>query len=169
MKFACEWLPDLVDFNDYGDWTRYEDILYSIFYQDFVATQQLINNKPVNYRKHPYECDKEQAFFHLTSVDYHKTQDPSNRIPDLRRCERIRWIKALIHNWNCPSGIVKIWREPYKSYERLHFLIEEERYLLVIEERKNYFLLITAYYLDRDHELKKKLKKYNKYKQKTPL
>ncbi|MCH5258752.1 MAG: AAA family ATPase [Lachnospiraceae bacterium] len=59
---------------------------------------------------------------------------------------------------------VEVWREPYKSNSRVHILPEEERYMVVVECRKDYCLLITAFYFEHDHSLNKKLKKYDEYK-----
>lgn len=47
---------------------------------------------------------------------------------------------------------------------RVHILLEEERYMVVVECRKDYCLLITAFYFEHDHSLNKKLKKYDEYK-----
>ena len=49
-----------------------------------------------------------------------------------------------------------------------HLLLEEERYMVVLEERKGYFLLITAFYLDYDHALQKQLKHYKQYRSIQP-
>jgi len=116
------------------------------------------------------ELNKEEGFYHVTCQDYNNDGD---RVPDLRRCERIRWVRKFIENYQCNketcticSG-VKVWDEPYKNTFRTHILLEEEKYMVVIEKRHNYCLLITAYYFDREHTLEKKLKKYEKYKAKS--
>lgn len=59
---------------------------------------------------------------------------------------------------------VKVWSEPYKGNSRVHILMEEEKYIVVLEQRKSYNLLITAFYFDHEHMLEKKLKRYQKYK-----
>ena len=88
--------------------------------------------------------------------------------------ERIRWVRAFIENYDCDLSKcedcdgVKIWNEPYKSKTRVHLLLEEERYMVVLEERKGYFLLITAFYLDYDHALQKQLKHYKQYRSIQP-
>ena len=52
---------------------------------------------------------------------------------------------------------------------RFKILFEEERYVVIIEERTDYCLLITAYYLDADHSLRKLLKEYDRAcKQEAP-
>ncbi len=54
-------------------------------------------------------------------------------------------------------------------YSRVHFLFEEERYLVILEKRKTYNLLITAYYLEYDNALEKQLKHYNQFKKQKTL
>jgi hypothetical protein len=173
-SFRCEWLPDTIEFNDYQDWNSYEEVLYQIFINDFVQSHPLLNDKPVKIRKHPMILGKEQTFFHITSVDQtFNPKDPNDRIPDLNRSARLSWVRKIIENYMCRKGccsFIKVWREKYKSYERIHMLFEEVRFMVVVEERETYNLLITAYYIEHDHQLKKKLKKYERYqKQKTPL
>ena len=161
----CVWLPELVLCDDLSKWTEYEQIIYSIFCQDFIETRPQYCGKPVYIRKHPIEQGKEEAFFHVTCQDYSKS---GNRVPDLRRCERIRWVRSFIENYNCDSTQcptcdgVKVWCEQYKMYTRTHILLEEERYMVVVENRAEFNLLITAFYFDMDHKLEKALKRYHR-------
>lgn len=161
------WLPELELFTNYNTWADYEAVLYSIFKNDFLDNQPCFKNLKVNVKHYPIEFGKEEAFFHTTCKNYSGVQE---RVPDLRRCERIRWIRAFIENYNCDPTLcekcdgVKVWVEPYKSKNRVHILLEEELYVVVLEERSTYFLLITAFYLDYDNALKKQLKHYEKYK-----
>jgi hypothetical protein len=168
MEKEC-WLPPLELFEDYDrEWKTYEAMLYKVFKADFIDSQPKFEGKQVNTRKHPMEHDKEEAFFHVTCQDYTKTKD---RAPDFRRCERIRWIRSFIENYNCDSaycidcGGIKVWEEdaPKGTYKRSHLLFEEERYLVVIEKRNTYCLLVTAFYIEQDHLLDTKLKRYNTY------
>ena len=117
------------------------------------------------------EYDKEEAFFHVTCNDFKKNQ---NRVPDLRRCKRIRWVKAFIENYascrdmnytdcNDCNGI-KAWIEDVHGEERAHIFLEEEQYLVVVEIRKNYCLLITAVYIEHDYTLDKYIGRYQKSK-----
>lgn len=163
------WLPCLEFFEDYeNDWNRYQDVLYDIFKKDFIDSKPYFEGKQVNIRKHPLEFGKEEAFFHVTCQDYLKS---GNRVPDFRRCERIRWVRSFIENYNCdPSQCttcegVKFWVEPAPkgTYQRVHLLLEEERYMVVVERRENYCLLITSFYFEKDHSLRKKLQHYQKY------
>ena len=165
---SCPWLPQLEEFENYGNlWSKYEGALYDIFKTDFIINRPTFKGKNVSVRRYPMEHDKEEAFFHVTCQDYSKN---NNRVPDLRRCERIRWISAFIKNYNsCDPSVckecsgVKVWDEPYKNTKRVHLLLEEERYIVVLEQRENYYLLITAFYFDHEHALEKKLKHYMKF------
>lgn len=82
---------------------------------------------------------------------------------------RSSWIRAFIENYDCDSSKcedcdgVKVWSEPYKSKTRIHLLLEEERYMVVLEKRDGYYLLITAFYLDYENALAKQLKHYAQY------
>lgn len=168
MKKENCWIPKQEMFEDYGnDWKKYEEALYSIFKNDFIDSHPCYKEKQVNIRRHPIEFDKEEAFFHVTCQDY---LENGKRVPDFRRCERIRWVRAFIENNNCDSSLctecdgIKTWKEPYKNTFRVHILLEEERYMVVLEVREKYCLLVTAFYFDKDHTLEKKLKHYEKFK-----
>lgn len=162
------WLPKLELFDSYNnDFSNYQSALYEIFQNDFIKTHPLFEEKQVNIRRHPIEHGKEEAFFHVTCQDYMKQGE---RVPDFRRCERIRWVRAFIENYNCDitqceecEGI-KVWSEPYRNADRVHMLLEEERYMVVVERRETYCLLITAFYFNQDHSLRKKLQHYERYK-----
>lgn len=172
MNSNC-WIPELEYYDSYKvedsskSWMIYQEAIYNIFKHDFVDSQPYFESKPVNIRKAPIEYNKEEAFFHITCQDYQKDGE---RMPDFRRCERIRWVRAFIENYDCDISLcdgcdgVKVWEEPYNNTKRIHLLLEEERYIVVIERRAQYYLLITAYYFDHEHALEKKLKKYEKYK-----
>ncbi len=164
------WLPEQEMWEDYeNDWMKYQEALYQIFKADFIKTRPVFEGKQVNIRKHSIEYGKEEAFFHVTCQDYLKNGE---RVPDFRRCERIRWIRAFIENYDCDSSQcekcegIKVWSEPYKNTTRVHMLFEEERYMVVVERRDSYCLLVTAFYFEQDHSLRKKLRHYERYKAK---
>lgn len=162
------WLPKLEFWDDYDrDYSKYQEALYEIFQNDFIKNHPVFEGKQVNIRKHPIEFGKEEAFFHVTCKDY---LNDGEREPDFRRCERIRWVRAFIENYNCDISQceecdgIKVWSEPYKNKTRVHILLEEERYMVVVEPRDSFCLLITAFYFEQDHSLRKKLRHYEQYK-----
>jgi hypothetical protein len=169
VKSEVCWLPELEQYNGTGeDWKAYEDMLFAIFKADFIDTKPQFCGKPVNIRFMPVVDGKAEAFYHVTCCDYHLGED---RYPDYRRCERIRWVRSFIENYNCDASRcsdcegVKIWQEkaPKSNNQRIHLLLEEERYMVIIELREAYNLLITAFYIDQDHSLRKQVRHYLDY------
>ena len=167
MEDIC-WIPELILYEDYkNDWKSYEAMLYGVFEEDFIKSKPRFEGKQVNIRKHPMAFDKEEAFHHITCKDYKKD---SNRVPDFRRCERIRWVRSFIENYNCdPTNCsdcdgIKLWEEVEGTKKRVHMLLEEERFVVVLERRDTYCLLVTAYYIEYENNLKKILRRYNDHK-----
>jgi hypothetical protein len=79
----------LVRLEDHGgDWQRYIDAVYAVFYGDFIASQPRFRGRPVVIGKQIID-GKERTFWHATSEGNIEVQ----RTPDLRRCERIGWIR----------------------------------------------------------------------------
>ena len=111
----------------------------------------------------------------MTHVDLlHNSDDPNDRIPDLRRSERLNWVRRIIENYECSveynCGKILYWEEMYRGQVRCNLLFYEERFLVVLEQRRNIYFLITSFYIERDWELNKRIKKFEIYeKQKTPL
>ncbi len=85
----------------------------------------------------------------------------ADRIPDFRRCERIRWAKPVIERDGEP---VKIWREPRNGENRIHLWLESASYLVVLNERNGYILPWTAYVVEREHEKVKLNKRWEKHR-----
>ena len=166
MSDSC-WLPELMLFAEFdNNWTEYENALYKVFKNDFIDSKPYFEGQGVFIRKYPMEFDKEDAFFHVTCQDFEKNK---NREPDFRRCERIKWIRSFIENYKCDPSLcencdgIKVWKEPYKNGYRVNLLFEEERFIVILEPRERYCLLIKAFYITYQHQLEKRLKKYYKY------
>lgn len=94
MTTMPEWLPPLVlltEFND--DWNTYLETLYSHFKHDFVDTKPRFQDRTLALKRHPLFQEKEATFWHMIT----EGADESNRQPDLRRCERIRWPRPSLN------------------------------------------------------------------------
>ncbi len=165
------WLPEKEVF--YGDYLTefrsYIARLHQAFIDDFLKNKPFFRKMPVNIRKHPQVDGQIEAFRHITG----KREDhlEGGRALDPERLERVRWARAFIDNYlKCQSCKfeacqgVKVWKEPYKNTFRVHLLLKEERYVVILEERTGYYLLITAFYLNYAHELEKQLRNYERYR-----
>lgn len=149
MSDTADWLPALVALTDYeGNWERYINAVFEIFSSDFVQCRPRLHGLPVTCRRDPIFDGKEAGFWHCVS----EGRDEVNRTPDLRRCERIGWIRALIENPDAPG--VDVWR-CRKNRDWRTYLWLKESYLVVLGERKGYYQLITAFCTDRAHTIRK--------------
>ena len=134
-----DWLPPLLCLNDFGgDWNVYVDEVYSIFRRDFIDDQPWHDGQLVKCRRDPIYDGKEAGFWHCTS----EGDNEEERIPDLRRCERIAWVRAVIEHRSDPR--VESWILEKKGDFR-HYLWFEESYLIVLAARRKYFQFITAF------------------------
>jgi hypothetical protein len=163
----CKALPNIIKLSDFGgDFYSYEDYLYKdIFLKDLYNFKLTYNNKLIEFKTMPRFNNKEDSFYHLTCKIFEKGSN--EREPDFRRSERLCWLKPAIetnHLAACQQSCFLVYERPYKSKKRICFLNKEDRYFIVLEERESYYLLITAYYLDYDNALEKKIKEYEKYK-----
>ncbi len=159
MSGPPEWLPELEPFDKYGgDWDKYLEALYSFFKNDFIDSKPYFKGRRLGLKKHPVEHGKEATFWHLIS----EGKEEEERIPDLRRCERIRWPRPVIENDGDPA--VKVWGNKRKLETRILIWLEQEEYLVVLADRKEYILPWTAYLVTRDHQKRKLEREYQRYK-----
>lgn len=87
----------------------------------------------------------------------------SERLPSLRRCERIRWPCAIITAFNSQNENVKYWRNQRKNEERVVLALEDFSYVVILADRGEYVLLWTAYCVERQHQRDKLRREYEAY------
>ena len=159
MNSAPEWLPPLALLQQYGgEWERYLDAIYKFFQIDFVSTQPAFCDQPVRLKRHPLLQDKEATFWHLIS----EGADESQRLPDLRRCERIRWPRPMIES--SPSGHVRCWETVRRNEKRFLIALDDFSYVVVLAIRAQHVLLWTAYCVEHDHRRRKLQKEWQRSK-----
>ena len=100
---------------------------------------------------------KEATFWHIIS----EGDVESERLPDLRRCERIRWPRPMIEA--IKFSHIKWWRNKRKEEERIVIALEDFSYVVVLADRGEYVLLWTAYYVEQEHRRQKLRKEYKAY------
>lgn len=157
-----EWLPELVLFEHYEyNWEKYLKILYDYFHEDFVCSKPEFRGKKLALKRYPLAEDgKEATFWHIISEG--KSED--KRIPDLRRCERIRWPKPVIEH--SEDNAIKVWENERKGEKRICIWFEAIEYFVVLAKRKDYILFWTAYLISKEHRKRKLNKEFEQY-QKT--
>ena len=149
------WLPALMQLDDYGgDWHRYLEAVYAKFHNDFIRTQPKFQECWVRCRLDPLELGKEAGFWHCTSGGKNESQ----RTPELRRMERIQWVRAILDHPN--DVTVDIW-EASRGTDIRWCLWFREEYLVVLADRVRkrdgfrYLQLITAYDTPYEHRKKR--------------
>ena len=150
MSNSDDFLPTLVLFEDYGnDWHSYLEAIYRFFCQEFVSSKPNFEGKRFALKRHPILDGKEATFWHLIS----EGEVEGERLPDLRRCERIRWPRPMIEA--IKSSHVRCWRNKRKEEERIVIALGDFSYVVVLADRGDYVLLWTAYCVEMKHRRQK--------------
>jgi len=161
-----DWLPPLCRLKDFEhDWQRYEDHLYSRFRRDFIVSPPRVDGQPVQINTAPYEKGKEEAFWHLTTEDQEVERDgdvQKERLPDLRRCERIAWPGAILREGE--SDRVVVWRERRTDGLRRVHALPDFSYMVALSIRGGGRLfLATAFPVDHQGKRDRLRKQYERY------
>jgi len=174
--FKCKWLTPIITLEQYDkSWEKYNNKLYEIFVRDFIDNVLFFENKKVKVRINPKQDNYEHAFIHLTCISTKMSDDPNDRIPDLKRCERLEWNREIIENYICQDnciGCKKIlyYEHYYKNNVRVTLVFVDVRFKVILEKRSNYILLITGYYIEFNHTLRREIYRAKLFEQqKTPL
>src|SRR3546814_6601574 len=86
-------------------WPAYETELHRIFIAEIARGGIEFDGFRVNCRRLPEAAGRWASFWHL--VQEGRVED--DRLPDLRRCERIRWVRWVIENATANAEI-DIWQ-----------------------------------------------------------
>lgn len=157
---SSDFLPALILMEEHqNDWNKYLEVLYACFCQDFVNSKPDFEGKRFALKRYPLIEGKEATFWHIIS----EGEVESERLPSLRRCERIRWPCAIITAFNSQNENVKCWRNQRKNEERVVLALEDFSYVVILADRGEYVLLWTAYCVERQHQRDKLRREYEAY------
>lgn len=150
--------PDLLYLQDYGgNFSSYFKAVYAIFESHFIKSNPLFQGVRVSAQKFPLVDGIHKTFYHIT----HEGEDEQNRTPDVRRMERIRFPKFCIET--APHKELLVWIKIINGDERVHIFNDQEGFIVVLTKRKDYYLFWTAFFLEKEHTRKKKIKEYEAY------
>lgn len=175
MSVNCKWLPKriMLPNDDWSEYSEYEERLYEIFISEIYKKIGKYKGKIVKMRRQPEWNNKHESFYHIICD---KTKDKENKwYPNIERASRLTWGKAIIqHNpcnetsCNC-SGLLS-WDMIDEGKRHIHkILFKDKKYTVILEERPNYWLYITSYYIDDSYRLRKLTKEYHDTKTKNAL
>lgn len=157
MSFEAPWLPALMMLEDHqGDWHTYLAALLARFEADFGADRPSFRGKRMAIKRHPLVDGMPATFWHFIS----EGSGEANRVPDLRRCERIGWPMAILDAADRERG-VHVWeeRDP-KRGAKILLALPDFSYLVVVDDRGDYVLPWTAYPVEREHSRRKLAKRF---------
>ena len=166
MVVTLDRLPRIIELTEYGgNYTTYIDAVYEVFSRDFIAHRASFGSNRLRLKFNPLYQDRAYTFYHMT----HEGKDEQNRTPDLRRCERMPWARPTIEVF--PPKDVKLWEQMRGSSHRICICLEVdtgENYYVILDVRKTYVLLWTAFYAEFSHQNRKKAKEYETWKRNNP-
>lgn len=149
-----------------GDSNAYIEHLFSIFKTDFIESSPSYNNKRILFDNRMLEQDKPEGFLHIVTEKDNLTGQRTNT--DLRRCERLCWIRPVIENFT--DDAIDYWEKEDRGKIKTKFLLRDMDFVVILSSRKNScYYLVTSYYLDWPNSKRKILKERDLYiKQKPP-
>lgn len=131
-------LPDLMPLQ--GEWSDYVDSIYQVYVDQIANGGLTFSGLRISCQFRPESQGKHFGFWHVIS----EGEAEDDRLPDLRRCERITWISYLIANVETDNEIS--WWENKRGRDT-HVVIwhESENFVVILAERNGYYMLKTAY------------------------
>lgn len=151
-------LPPLIVLQDFnGNWEKYEEEVYRAFCNDLMYSPfPRVNGESVYLNRNFDDTGRIITYSHVTSAG----PDERSRTPDLRRCERIRWIRVLLDSVGTPHVVA--WENIRQGGRRgLLVALPDFSYLVVLRRRStNGYLLITTYTVEHEHRRLRFAKEY---------
>lgn len=135
--------PDLMPFS--GNWTTYVESVYARYHADLVENTTSLWGRPVKLRWNPTTNGKPFNFWHVVS----EGEEEDERLPDLERCSRIAWIAWVIQCCDRGLDCVRWWLSERSTSRgrsaRLVLWAHEHEYVVILEPRDGFALLVSAY------------------------
>jgi len=127
-----------------GDWGRYQRQLSDVFSRELSNGNPVFRGIRVSCQRRPETDGEWFAFWHLISEGHVEDE----RIPDMRRCERLPWVRWIIDHADNDNEI-DVWEYQNRRAKNIYLWYREE-YLVVLSRRNGYFLLKTAFCTPQD-------------------
>lgn len=167
MEGECKKLPSRISISLFsGNSHAYLEALYKIFRRDFIDNEVLYCGKRVDIIHEKYFDGKERSFWHLIS----EGGSDAERDVYSKRSSYIPYAKALIVDDDIQCPDYRIWIKYHdKTKKKRHYIwCKRDNYLVILEDRKDCFKLITAYPVD-EYKVKSYERDYQNNKTKSPI
>ena len=136
--------PELLSFD--GDWPSYVEAVYEAFVETFVRPDVRFQGYRVTAPYRPESQGKHFSFWHVISEAPHPgNRNEEDRIPDIARCERIRWIAWAVRQADVGAEGVSWWENARGRDTHVVIWAEEHDFAVILGKRGGYYVLKTAY------------------------
>jgi hypothetical protein len=161
---SLEWLPELIEPEDgesiHGE---YLDRVFAIYERDFVLSKPFGFSTRFATKRDPSQNGWPATFWHLIS----EGENEHLREVQIERCRYISWIRRMVDEFftNYPernSLNINWWRNQRRGASRILIATKDFSFLVVLEERRDYVLLWTAY-PTRPHTSKKLTREHQNF------
>jgi len=143
--------PPFIEVDDFpGDdflsrWRVYLEDIYLRYLRSVARGGLIFRGCQVRCQFRPETDGKHYAFWHMMQEGSGGRAEV-DRTPDLERCRRVEWIGWVIRNAGAHPGI-RVFRQTERWGEHPWALwLYEHDYLVILWERRDYYLLKTAFY-----------------------
>ncbi len=162
MADLPEWLGPLARLEDCKDGAeKYVEYVFSFFKRDFIDSTPMFKGKRVGFDKND-DGGRPVGFTHITTEEDRASK---KRELSMRRCERIGWIKAIIEHSDDPA--ILLWEKEHFASKRItnrfYLFLECDNFVVILEEKKKGYFMITAIFVDNPSQREKHLKAYEAY------
>ena len=143
------WLPNMINVD--GVWEEVLKRLYLIFEKDFILDKCHFRDLHIVWDTRKLDNQYDEGFWHLITREDNKIKD---RLLDTPRARRLSWCKPTIEHET--DSIIKVWNY-HESNNRINTYIwlEYFDYLVIVQNRRNVFFLVTAFYIEGDSSRKR--------------
>ena len=149
-----EWLQELFPVTPWQHDTF--DKLYQLFEQDFKVSQPVYDGRTVWFFPE-MEDGKEKIFWHLTSRD---DKEAGERLPDLRRCERLPWVRPML-DYHCKPEILAWDHLEGDGTIKTYVWLENYDFIVILKKYEDGGRrLITSFWVEYENTKSKLRKKY---------
>lgn len=136
--------PELLPFD--GDWPSYVEAVYEAFVETFVQSDVQFRGRRVTAPYRPESQGKHFSFWHVISEAPHPSnRNEEDRIPNIARCERIRWIAWAVRQANAGTAGISWWENARGRDTHVVIWAEEHDFAVILGKRRDYYVLKTAY------------------------
>jgi len=167
-----DWLPEMATVNPWSEATY--EMLYEIFCRDIRDYNlRYIGNNVWIFRE--MEDGKEKIFWHLTARKTIQKKIPRRkrkfypdgqtdiepeRLPDLRRCERLPWVKPLIEHPSKSEVLAWDYEEGDRTIKTYIWIKDHDFVVIMKKYPDGKRRLITSFYVDKPYKRKDFERKY---------